>query len=285
MSNTVTYDEVLVATDGGNLAEAATQHALSLAVAFDATVHALAVVDTSVAGDYPSKRARANDAVEAVVGSAERAGVDCVTAVREGPSRPYSEIVDYRRENDLDLVAMGTHGRTGVRRYLLGSVAERVVRSAAVPVLVVPPTESDVRDPDYETLLVPVDSSDVARAAARHGVGVAERYGAAVHTLHAADEWSDRDAADVTGDTASADELLGTVTDWADEAQLTATDHRHSDGPVDAIEAAIAEYDVDLVAMGTQGESGVRRLVLGGTTERLLRGVHVPVLTVPPEER
>lgn len=277
MVETTTYHDVLVATDGGALAEAATRHAIEIASAFDATVHALSVVNTTIAGNYPEERAAAADAIEAVADSAEAAGLDSVTAVREAP-RPYAAITDYRRENDLDLVAMGTHGRSGVKRYLLGSVAERVIRTAHVPVLAVPPTEAETGAPDYGTVLVPIDESDVADAAASHGLAVADRFGSTIHTVHATQvEGGDEDRP-----TASVDRTLTEVTDRARAADLAATDHLDGDDPIPAIESAIDEYGVDLVAMGRHGESTVKRIVLGGITERLLRDVHVPVLVVPP---
>ena len=139
------YDRILVPTDGSVEGERAVAHALDLAAVHDATVHAVHVVDTaSYAGMSMEAsweglgrllRSDADEAVTAVEELAAGTGVDVSTAVVEGsPSR---EIVRYAEGNDCDLVVMGTHGRGGIDRLLLGSVAEKVVRAAAVPVLTV----------------------------------------------------------------------------------------------------------------------------------------------------
>lgn len=277
MMDATSYDDILVATDGGALARAASEHAIELASRFDATVHAVSVVNTSITGDYPEKRANAVDAVDAVTDRADETDVESVATVREG-TRPYAEITDYRHETDADLIVMGTHGRSGVKRYLLGSVAERVIRSAHVPVLAVPPTESETEPPAYDSVLLSIDESEAARTAAEHGLGLAAQFDTDVHTLHADAAQSGEEIAQ------SVEQTLTDVIERARENGLDPTDHRYSDDPVDGIEAAIDEHGVDLVAMGTHGESSVKRLVLGSITERVLRDVHVPVLATPPHE-
>jgi len=143
------YQKILVPTDGSAGADAALAEAIDLAAAFDATVHSLYVADTSAAQpetgyvDIVESFERigeetTTDAVE----RAEQAGVEAVGAVRTGP--PHRTILDYVEAVDADLVVMGTHGRTGLERYLLGSVTEKVVRTAEVPVLTVhAPSEED----------------------------------------------------------------------------------------------------------------------------------------------
>jgi len=150
------YEQILYPTDGSEGSEAAIAHVREIASAFDATVHVLHVVDTrqftlgmggnyisgpkGYSGDRPSmadrKRElaeRATPFVEAI--AAELDGLDSVSAVREGT--PHEEILEYVDENDIDLIVMGTEGRTGVERYLLGSVSENVVRLAGPPVVTV----------------------------------------------------------------------------------------------------------------------------------------------------
>jgi len=135
------FDTVVVATDGSDSVRRAVGTALALARRFDAAVHALCVVDESEVASAPERirgemRAalteRGEDAVAAVADAADR---PVTTAVREG--RPATEITDYAREVDADCVATGTRGRHGENRFLVGSVAERVVRTCPVPVLTV----------------------------------------------------------------------------------------------------------------------------------------------------
>ena len=137
------YENVLVPTDGSEPATAAAEHTLSLAASLDATVHVLSVVeDTGLGLDVRSTTAgtdherAATDAVESVVSAAESHGVtDTVTHVEHGT--PVEAILDCIDANDIHAVGMGTTGRRGTDRILLGSVAEKTVRSAPVPVLTV----------------------------------------------------------------------------------------------------------------------------------------------------
>jgi nucleotide-binding universal stress UspA family protein len=138
------YDDILIPTDGSEEMAAVADHGLAMAEAFDATVHALYVVDHRAYATIPDdSRDRVRDALEsdghaatrAIAERAIDADVDAVREVRWG--NPPAAILAYAAENEVDLIVMGTHGRTGYERYLLGSVAEKVVRAATVPVLAV----------------------------------------------------------------------------------------------------------------------------------------------------
>lgn len=139
------YDDILVPTDGSDGVDRTLDHALDLAKNHDATVHALYVVDRRLYfaaddEDRESVRDRLEadgaEAVERIRERAESVGVDCVTDVHEG--YPDRDIVDYATEQNVDVIVMGTHGRTGRDRLAhLGSVTERVVENAGCPVFVI----------------------------------------------------------------------------------------------------------------------------------------------------
>ena len=137
------YSHILVPTDGSPASDAAIEHAIDLAERYDATLHALYVVDgaaysTLEAGAeivVEALESEGEEATERVADAAESAGVNCETIVTTGTA--YRSIRDYVDENDVDMIVMGTHGRKGLDRYLLGSVTERVVRTSDVPVLTV----------------------------------------------------------------------------------------------------------------------------------------------------
>ncbi|WP_435182788.1 universal stress protein [Halobellus sp. EA9] len=139
------YERILVPTDGSDCADYAVEHAIDIAEQYGAELHVLSVVDSrDVSHSAPAispqqveetLRERAESVVEAVADRAADAGVEAVTAVE--PGIPDDVVVDYAVDNDCDLIVMGTHGRTGLERYLLGSVTERTVRRSAVPVLTV----------------------------------------------------------------------------------------------------------------------------------------------------
>ena len=144
------YDCILVPTDGSPEVEHALEYAFDLARSHDATVRAIYVVDVAGYGGLPMEAAlegvgsalredgeRAVDRVEELAPD----DVDVETKVLEGsPSRV---IVDQAQPGECDLVVMGTHGRAGIDRLLLGSVTERVVRRAPVPVLAIHVDPSD----------------------------------------------------------------------------------------------------------------------------------------------
>lgn len=147
---------ILVAVDFSDTSKNALVYGRDLARAFGATLHVLNVVDvisTSAAQFYPegpgdpeakaielgTRQLRSHLIAEGLT--------DAWTEVRVAPD-PAAEIVDYAKEIRADLIVLGTHGRTGVTRLLMGSVAEHVVRSAGCPVLVVRPAEHEFVVPD-----------------------------------------------------------------------------------------------------------------------------------------
>ena len=140
---TFPYERVLVPTDGSEAATRAVRHALALAGALDATVHALsAVEDTALGLDVRSTVASeaseqaAEEAVEGVAEMASEYGVDDVETHIEHGS-PVEVIRETIESTDSHAVVMGTTGRRGTDRILLGSVAEKTVRTAPVPVITV----------------------------------------------------------------------------------------------------------------------------------------------------
>jgi nucleotide-binding universal stress UspA family protein len=152
------YERILIPTDGSDVAESAVAHALDLAEQYDAEVHALYVVDIDSVhlslgteqvdrlkqgrfGEMGELKEKADEATGAVAERGAERGVDVVEHVSGG--RPHKVIADYAEDHDMDLIVMGSHGRAGVRRALLGSVTERTLRSTHVPVLVVDYLEED----------------------------------------------------------------------------------------------------------------------------------------------
>ena len=141
------YETILIPTDGSDGTDRAIEHATDLADTYGATVHVLYVVDTSYPyGDFDVSfdwnavvdelRTEGERAVAGVVDAIEETGVEALASIRESENVPRA-ILDYAEECGADMIVMGTHGRTGLNRVILGSVTERVVRTAQVPVLTV----------------------------------------------------------------------------------------------------------------------------------------------------
>lgn len=146
------YEHVLVPTDGSEAAQKAVDQAVDIASKYGATVHALYVIDVNATSyslgseqvdrirsgrldEMPEVKAAAEEATGYVADAARERGVVVEEHVTTGePARAIRKFVE---ENDIDLVVMGSHGRSGLSRVVLGSVAEKVLRRTRLPVLVV----------------------------------------------------------------------------------------------------------------------------------------------------
>lgn len=276
---------ILLGVDGSEGSEGAVRHALALAEATDATLHVLAVVETL---DRADEAERADDAspdpdwagtaLADVTARAADRDVAVETTVERGV--PYRRIVDHART--ADLVVVGRQGTGGLREFLLGSTAERVVRRSPVPVLT-PETDTLAR-PNYDTLLLCLDGSDGARAAIPPATDLAQACDATVHVLSVVD--TTPFDPDVVVD------LLGGFETLAEDVVERVADDLASAGveTITAVErgaasATIRTYasrvDADLVAMGVTGATGLEASLLGSTTAKVLRVGERPVLTAP----
>lgn len=143
------YDRVLHPTDGSDGAEYATEHAIAIAERFEVPIHVLFAVDTSniqatdayATSTYEATvealEAEGQNRIEQVRARADAAGVAVTDDVLTGA--PANTITDTAEPGDA--IVMGTHGRSGLDRYLIGSTTEKVVRTADVPVVTVPLSE------------------------------------------------------------------------------------------------------------------------------------------------
>lgn len=288
------YDPLLFPTDGSETASAAFEYALQVASAHDATVHVLNVADTT----EPSVTRIESDVVDVLEREGERIvdemaaraaemGVSVVTDVRQG--KPAGTIVAYADAFDVDLVVMPTHGRSGLKRHLIGSVTERVVNTADCPILTVTPSEGDSFTYPPRTLLLPTDGSRCANLALDQATALANAVDASLHLLTVVEMTSL--GIDVRS-TAARDELEERATEILDDATESAravsvesvSSSVAYGQPYREIHSYIGENDVDLVVLGTRGETDFSRYLLGGVSAKLIRTSPVPVLLVPELE-
>lgn len=291
------YDRILIPTDGSENAAQAAIEAMRFASVYDATVHVLSVVDTtsyrsSVLPDDLVQRSeemlteRGEEAVLTVEDIAAKADRSAVGDVWKGV--PYRAILEYVEENDIDLVVMGTHGRTGLDRYITGSVTERVVRLSDVPVLTVRMADAERESHRYGNILIPTDGSPGAEAAIDHGIDIARRHDATVHALYIVN--IQIVAGDYEGGFPATDlihtlEERGTqavevVSQRGEAANVPVRTHVSQGTPYHGIRAYANEHDIDLITMRTHGRTGIDRFLLGSITRKIVRSVDMPVLTV-----
>ena len=289
------YDTILVPTDGSDHSLRAAEHGQYLAGIFDATLHVISAVDVESVTGMIDTGVLNRQFVDRLEEAGERAIEETrpvldergrvKTARIEG--EPSEAILEYADDCGADLIAMGTHGRTGLNRYIAGSVTERVVRLADAPVLTVRATERSRIDEGYGEILVPADGSDSAEAAVDHGLAIAQRTDARVHTVNVVYV----DEVDLSPNYTPPAELIERlesegraaterVVDLARERGLeVVTEIREGLPARDLLEYA-EENAIDLIAMGTTGRRGLDRYLLGSTTEGIVRRADVPVLAV-----
>ncbi len=284
---------MLIPTDDSEGALAGAKHGIALASRTDADVHVLSVVQVqdslADSGDiaFAPLEENAEEAVEAIAKLARSYDeeLDITTAIRRGT--PFQSIREYANRREIDVIAMGTKGRTGLDRFLLGSVTENVLRTARTPVLAVPPNAgvSTIDDMTFERLLLPTDGSDGAAIATEWGIALAACLESMAHTLYSVDTTR------LTG-TQESGEILDALERRGEEAVERVRERARDDGvsvsgsiatgsPANAILTYATDHDVDLIVMGTHGQTGIGQWFLGSVTENVVRQADTPVFCVP----
>ncbi|RYJ08325.1 universal stress protein [Halogeometricum borinquense] len=289
------YDNILVPTDGSRGAESAIARALDLARTANATTHVLYAIDESLEPSQLDAAARdelrsqsekrGRGATVQLDEQAADLGIETVRAVNEGI--PYREILDYIDENDIDLVVMGTHGRTGAERSRFGSTTERVITLADVPVMAVHLTEDEDLPEHgygmYDHVVIPIDGSDAAERAAAHGLSIAERYGADVHVIYVIDTTTygfvDAPGSIVGLLKQGGQNAIEDIAADARERRLPVTTDILRGVPHEEILAYATGVSADVITMGTRGQTADMDGFLGSTTTRVVRQSEIPVLT------
>jgi nucleotide-binding universal stress UspA family protein len=286
----MTFTKILCPIDFSPGAGSAQRVAVRLAAESNAElvlVHAWHIPPTAFSLDapFPAQVVQqiADDsqrALDAAVRGAVAAGVHHVTGkLLNGV--PWTQIIDQLEQQAFDLCVVGTHGRTGLRRILLGSVAEKVVRHAPCSVLVVRP---DSEAKPFTHVLIPTDFS----ADARHAIELAPKLVApqgALTLLHVievpATYTSDLPTAEIAREL---DQRAKTaVADAAARLSTIATTPvatRIRVGAPGAQTLAVIEDDpaIDLVVMGSHGRTGIKRALMGSVAEKVVRHARCPVL-------
>ncbi|CAN5893969.1 universal stress protein [soil metagenome] len=272
------------------------QHALRLAVALcrssPATLvisHAWSVPDLAfAAGPFVMPANVIDDLIKADEAQLAIARTEAIslgatevsTLLLEGS--PADRIVAALQEDQgFDLVVVGTHGESGLRRVLLGSVAEHVVRHAPCSVLV---AHERLEDAPFRTVLCPVDFSDSARDATRIAAELTEPGGSGIQLLHAVGvPAAYRRNAAMTDAIGEIDRTATRVLEsWAEKvretarATVTAQTRMGRAGPEIMAELSTAIYD--LVITGTHSRTGIKRALFGSVAEKLVRHAWCSVL-------
>lgn len=202
-----------------------------------------------------------------------------------------SAICDVADAQGADLIAMTTHGRSGVGRWAFGSVADRVVRTANQPVFLVRVTTEVLPRDTIRRILVPLDGSDLAEKALPQAQALARDNDAEILLLRAIEPLTDREVATIFVNWESSDAVYAHRQTAAErylgevQAELRATgvsssvlvDEGHA---ADLILDTVEAEDIDLIVMSTHGRSGLARWVYGSVADKVLHEAICPLLLI-----
>lgn len=299
-------DRILVPRDFSSTSDRAVQYAVDWARRMGATLHVMHAkvlhqnVDGEVLQEERKTMARLRERLNQLQGSAIANGEVTLeeAVVRDVAAAP--AILDYAEDHDIDLIVMGTHGRRGMRRMVLGSVSEEVVRYASCPVLTVRGGSVDLAEAPapVRTIGVPIDFSKHARRALRHAAAVADLLNADLLVHHVLEDalhpafyvGGVQSVHDIDPDIE--DKAAKKLSRFVDET-LNASEHdaltvrtRVDVGRASSLIPKVAEEEeADLIVMATHGRTGGTDFKLGSVTEKVVRHVSCPVLTVKAHGR
>lgn len=293
------YRTVLVPLDGSPLAESAVAHATLLAHKSAMRLILLRVVPVPAipnAEAFEDQTETREEATAYLAGLAARltkngSQLQVETAVVDGDAA--ATLLEQARARQADLLVMATHGRSGIGRWLYGSVADDVLRHATIPVFLVPATGQHTWPADRAPrVLIPLDGSELAQEAINPASELATSVGADLVLLRVVEvptypmgpfgESYAYTAYDPAGDLIEAKQYLEGVAQTLRGRGHTVTLVTEIGFPSQEIAAVAQHQHVDVVAMATHGRSGLARLVLGSVATGTLQRAHVPLLLVRP---
>ena len=290
--------KMLVPLDGSEAAEAILPYVERTATATNASVLLLAAVDrprdwgTYTAGDLKGERHEAESYLRELQARLTSAtGNDVEAEVVTSP--PAEAVLAAADRTHPDLIAMTTHGRSGVSRWILGSVAAKVLHATHTPMLVVrPPTEGKQGDPpDLTRVLVPLDGSELSASVLPFALDLAKPLGASIVLFHAVVEpvLTYPGAETMPLDPRVFEELKSSARDFLTSAAadlaakgLKADTVVSVGNATDGIVWAAERESAGLIVMSTHGRSGVGRWVMGSVADAVVRRTSLPVAIVRP---
>jgi len=297
----IRLEKLLCPTDGSPHARHALEYAVALAKWYGAEIHALRVLaPIPPTWEMPAAvnlgeletgvKERVLEEVEELLTDARGAGVAAHAEVLIG--RESVEIVERARTLPADLVVMGTHGRGGFEKWVLGSITEKVIRQAPCPILTVTLPVEDAPPPGqrpFERILCAVDFSKHSARALTFALSLAQQADAHLTLAHVLEPIADENLEVYAGHTVgelrpelearSRERLRATIPEdarnWCDPDELIVYGR-----PWEAILDAVKDTNSDLLVMGVHGRSAVDLALFGSTTNHVVRGAHCPVLVV-----
>jgi nucleotide-binding universal stress UspA family protein len=300
------FEKILVPLDGSPLAQSVLPYVMALAKGFHSRVILFHVAETALDHEAPEQKAYADETVERVRPLAEnylagvadefrKEGIDVEIKVVKG--RAAAQIVGYAEQEDVGLIALSTHGRSGLARLVMGSGIDKILRACEQPVLLVRPRDEAAGGEAagrLSKIIVPLDGSNAAEAALPFAEELAKTLGLEIiliqvigieTTVHfgsmAPDSWPVPSDVLQQLDVVASGYLTGLAKQFKARGLMVQWEVlRGSAGPR-IVEFAKETPDC-MVAMTTHGRSGFRRWVMGSVTDGVVRHTGEPVLVMRP---
>ena len=269
---TARMEKLMVATDGSDYSESAIREAINLAKVCSSSLIAVSVVKTNIEFDsvlpqfVEKKEEEAIKHLKSVKAQAKKEGVDCTTVVTLS-EEPYQDIVDHASKNNVDMIIMGTHGKTGMKRLMMGSVTAKVIGHAPCNILVLP-LNAKV---ECKNVLIATDGSKYSEAAASEALGIAKRCGSSLIVISVASS---------EAEIASAKDNVNKVSEAAEKEGVKTASVVTIGKPYEAIIETAKQKKADFIVLGSHGRTGLARLLMGSVTERVIGHAEAAVLVV-----
>jgi nucleotide-binding universal stress UspA family protein len=302
------YDKILVPLDGSALAEQVLPYVRPLAKALVASIELLRTIPAAglelADPSSTNSQDQALDYLRSISASLNGLGVSISSVVRQGS--PASWIINEAEQEPGTLIAMATHGRSGVARWLLGSVTDKVFYASTTPLLIVRSSEppNPISEAQLKTVIVPLDGSVLAEQVLPHVATLAKALDLAVKLVRvhpSVEEYSRYFERQQMGSAATV--YSGPYEVFSKEADAQAMEYLHEvkmqlhhEGvwsveesllrghPAATVVDLARETPGSLVAMSSHERSGIGRWLLGSVTDRVVRHSPAPVLVIRPEE-
>jgi len=265
-------ERLLLATDRSQFSDGAIREAINFAVKCSSKLYVLSVLETNpeyetIGSDaFEKEEAEVTAHLESVRERASRDGLACETIFLHG-AEPHQEIVDTALEKKVDMIVIGRRGRKGLMKVLMGEVASKVIAHAPCKVLVVPRAAKI----EYKTILAATDGSDHANAALTEAIAIAKRCGSHLIALSAMRDETEREEAAA---------LSGRAVEMAQQEGVSAEAVTPVGRSFDVIVETAGGRGVDLIVMGTYGKTGLRKILMGSSTEKVIGKAGCAVLVV-----
>jgi len=265
-------EKLLVATDGSKFSKSAIREAISLAKTCSSELIAISVVKTNVEFEdlVPQVIEKAEKEVrehlESIRNRASNEGINCEIIVHRS-EEPFRDIVNDAAKNKVDMIIIGTHGRTGLKRLMMGSVTAKVIGHAPCKVLVVP---KDARL-TLDKILIATDGSIFSEMASREAISIAKRCGSNLVVLSVAKRDENLSAAK---------ESIDKVSKVVEKEGIKVEALTPKGIPFEVIVKTAAQKNAGLIVVGSHGRTGTERLLMGSVTERVIGHSESAVLVV-----